>query len=383
MSRISMRSRKLGLLLAILPLLGLFVYVVIRSGPLAAVPVTVTQAKVQSVTPSVFGIGTVSARYTYKVGPVITGRLLDIAVNVGDTVKAGQIVGQMDPIDLDERIHSQERVLKRVSLQHTQAQVKFEHAGVQLKRYRKLFASRSSSEESLNIMEQEYRIAQAGLEAAAEDIIKAKADLAALMSQRKSLQLIAPVEGIVTSRNADPGSTVVAGQAVLEMINPAEVWIEARFDQSSSIGLEADLPASIVLRTRGQAVFPGKISRIEPKADVVTEEMLAKVSFIALPQQVPSLGELSEVTVHLPEIPGFVVIPNASLVRVDNQQGVWRVVDKNLQFAAVQPGVIDLDGNVQIIAGLQEDDQVVVYSEKALTAKSRILITDQIPGVAQ
>lgn len=112
-----MRSRKLGLLLVILPLLGLFGYVVIRTGPLAAVPVTVTQAKVQPVTPSVFGIGTVSARYTYKVGPVITGRLLDIAVNVGDTVKAGQIVGQMDPIDLDERIHSQERVLKRVSLQ--------------------------------------------------------------------------------------------------------------------------------------------------------------------------------------------------------------------------------------------------------------------------
>ena len=199
MSKISMRSGKLGLLLVILPLLGLFGYVVIRTGPLAAVPVTVTQAEVQPVTPSVFGIGTVSARYTYKVGPVITGRLLDIAVNVGDTVKAGQIVGQMDPIDLDERIHSQERVLKRVSLQHTQAQVKFEHAGVQLKRYRKLFASRSSSEESLNIMGQEYRIAQAGLEAAAEDIIKAKADLAALMSQRKSLQLIAPVEGIVTS----------------------------------------------------------------------------------------------------------------------------------------------------------------------------------------
>ncbi len=382
MARISMRSRKLGLLLIILPLLVLFAYVVIRTGPLAPVPVTVTQAKIQAVSPAVFGVGTVSARSTYKIGPVMTGRLLDVSVNVGDRIDAGQLLGEMDPVDLDERIRSQEIALKRAGLQHTQAKVKFEHAGVQLKRYRKLFASRSSSEESLNIMEQEYRVTQAGLDAAAEDITKARADLDALMNQRKSLRLIAPAGGIVTLRNVDPGSTVVAGQAVLEIVNPAEVWIEGRFDQSSAIGLAADLPASIVLRTRGHEVFPGKVSRIEPKADMVTEEMLAKVSFVSLPERIPSLGELSEVTVHLPEIPGFVVIPNASLVRVGNRQGVWRVVDKKLQFVPVELGVMDLDGNVQVMSGIQEGDQVVVYSEKALTANSRVLISDQIPGVA-
>ncbi len=381
MASISLRGRKLGLLLVMLPLLALFIYVAIRSGPLAPVNVTVSESQIQPIAPSLFGVGTVSARYTYKIGPLVTGRLLNISVNTGDRVKAGQLLGEMDPVDLDERIRAQERVLKRAGLQHTQAKVRFEHASVQLERYRKLFASRSTSEESMNLMEQEYRVSESGLAAAAEDITKAQADLNALLSQRASLRLMAPVDGMVIIRNADPGSTVVAGQAVLELINPADIWIDTRFDQSGSIGLAADLPASIVLRTRGKEVFQGKVARIEPKADVVTEEMLAKVSFSVLPEVLPSLGELSEVTLHLHEINGFVVVPNAALVRQGNQQGVWRVINNKPQFTPVQPGVMDLDGNVQILSGLQEGEQIIVYSEKPLSPNSRILIADQIPGV--
>ncbi|MFV9474818.1 efflux RND transporter periplasmic adaptor subunit [Advenella sp. RU8] len=381
MASISLRGRKLGLLLVMLPLLALFIYVAIRSGPLAPVNVTVSESQIQPIAPSLFGVGTVSARYTYQIGPLVTGRLLNISVNTGDRVKAGQLLGEMDPVDLDERIRAQERVLKRAGLQHTQAKVRFEHASVQLERYRKLFASRSTSEESMNLMEQEYRVSESGLAAAAEDITKAQADLNALLSQRASLRLMAPVDGMVIIRNADPGSTVVAGQAVLELINPADIWIDTRFDQSGSIGLAADLPASIVLRTRGKEVFQGKVARIEPKADVVTEEMLAKVSFSVLPEVLPSLGELSEVTLHLHEINGFVVVPNAALVRQGNQQGVWRVINNKPQFTPVQPGVMDLDGNVQILSGLQEGEQIIVYSEKPLSPNSRILIADQIPGV--
>jgi len=89
-------------------LLVLFIYVALRSGPLAPVPVILTIVENKSITPALFGIGTVEARYTYKVGPTVTGRVKRLDAHVGDRVKAGQILGEIDSIDLDERIHAQD-----------------------------------------------------------------------------------------------------------------------------------------------------------------------------------------------------------------------------------------------------------------------------------
>lgn len=75
-----------------------------------------------------------------------------------------------------------------------------------------------------------------------------RADLEGLVRQRANLHLVAPVDGLVTTRDADPGTTVVAGQPVMELSDPSSMWINVRFDQLQSAGLRADLPVRIVLR---------------------------------------------------------------------------------------------------------------------------------------
>ncbi len=69
---------------------------------------SITTVEAHSLSPSLFGIGTVEAQYTYKIGPTFAGRVNRLNVNVGDQIKTGQELGRMDPIDLDERIHAQE-----------------------------------------------------------------------------------------------------------------------------------------------------------------------------------------------------------------------------------------------------------------------------------
>ena len=183
-------------------------------------------------------------------------------------------------------------------------------------------------------------------------------------------------------RDADPGTTIVAGQAVVEVIDSKSLWINVRFDQIGASGLAADLPAHIALRSRSDQVLPGKVLRIEPMADVVTEEMLAKVTFENQPEPLPSLGELAEVTVDLPALPNTPLIPNAALQRDGDKVGVWRIVDGDLSFAPLKLGASDLSGFVQVLEGLEEGDQVVVYSQKQLKANSRIKVVDQISGVS-
>jgi HlyD family secretion protein len=84
----TMSRRGWTLLAVLMPLLLLFAWVAFRSGPLAPVNVTIAQVEERSISPAMFGIGTVEARYTQKVGPTAAGRVTMVAVDVGDTVQS-------------------------------------------------------------------------------------------------------------------------------------------------------------------------------------------------------------------------------------------------------------------------------------------------------
>ncbi|MCC7549459.1 MAG: efflux RND transporter periplasmic adaptor subunit [Burkholderiales bacterium] len=376
------QRRTLALIAVIAPLLVLFVYVALRSGPLAPVAVTVATAQPRAMAPALFGIGTVQARYTYKIGPTYAGRVSRLDVHAGDAVQADQVLGEMDPVDLDDRISAQQAAIRSADAALRQAEARQAFAHAQAKRYDQLLAVRSTTEENAASKRQELAVADAALGAAREDARGLRAGLDALRAQRGNLRLVAPVAGLVTARNADPGTTVVAGQAVVEIIDPASLWVDARFDQISAEGLAAGLPASIVLRSRQGQSLPGRVLRVEPQADAITEETLAKIVADTLLVPLPPVGELAEVTVQLPELPAAPMIPNAAIRTVGGQRGVWILDEGNLAFAPVSLGRSDLDGNVQVHKGLASGDRLVVYSEKALTARSRIRVVERLPGVS-
>lgn len=374
MKKLPLQGRTLALLAVIIPLLVLFIYVGLRSGPLAPVAVTVSSVESRAITPALFGIGTVEARYTYKIGPTFAGRVKRLEVHVGDQVKAGQVLGEMEPVDLDARVRSQESAFKRAEAALREAEARQAYAQTQARRYEQLLAVRFISEEIVTTKQQELQIADAALSAAREDIARARSDLEGLVAQRSNLRLIAPVDGVVAVRDADPGTTIVAGEAVVEVIDPKSLWINARFDQISASGLAGGLPARIVLRSRGGQTLKGRVLRVEPKADAVTEETLAKVTFDNKPEPFPPVGELAEVTVDLPALPAAPLIPNAAVQREGDKVGVWQIVDDDLHFSPVKLGTSDLNGYVQVREGLKNGDQVVIYSEKALTTDRKSVV---------
>lgn len=373
-----LQARTKALIAVVVPLAVLFVYVAMRSGPLAPVAITVARVESQAVAPAAFGVGTVEARYTYRIGPTAAGRLQSLDVQVGDDVRPGQRLGEMDPVDLGDRIRAQAAVLDRAQAALREAQARQVHAAAQETRYEQLFAVRTVSEEILQAKQQELQIADAALSAAGAELARARADGQALAAQRGNLRLHAPVQGIVTARNADPGTTIVAGQSVVEVIDPRTLWINVRLDQLNASGLHAGLPARIELRSRQGQVLHGRVHRVEPKADAVTEETLVKVVFDALPQPLPPMGELAEVTVQLPPTAPAPVVPNAAVRRDGGRTGVWKVVDGDLRFTPVTLGAADLDGRVQVRSGLQPGEEVVTYSERALTARTRIQVVERI-----
>jgi RND family efflux transporter MFP subunit len=264
------------------------------------------------------------------------------------------------------------------------------YAATQAKRYGELARQGAASVEISDTKRQEQLVteaavaaARAAADAAREELARARADADAIGRQRSNLRLVSPVDGLVSARGADPGSTVVAGQPVIEVIDPTTLWVNVRFDQLRTAGLQAGLPARISLRSRVGSQLAGRVLRVEPLADSVTEELLAKVAFEGVPEPIPAVGELAEVTVALPRSSPAPVVANASVQRVAGRLGVWTVTAGELQFMPVTTGANDLDGRIQVVEGLRGGESVVVYSQRALRPRSRIEVVERIPGATR
>jgi len=385
--------KKTLLILVVMALLGGFGLIVARSGPLAATKVTVVEVIEADLSPALFGIGTVEARRSYLIGPTIAGRVQSIAVDVGEVVKAGQVLAEMDPVDLDQRAAAGGAALARASssiaaaeAQRRDAQVRLKLAGSNARRYVELgekgFVTHSvvdgKLQEEQSAMAQ-LNAAEATLSGARQDQARFAAEHAGLLAQRAKIRLVAPVDGVITARDAEPGSTLIAGQSAVRMIDPASLWIKLRLDQSRSSGLQPGLQASIKLRSQAAITHSGKVARVDLIADSVTEERIAQVSFEDIPSAL-AVGEIAEVTLQIPTISKALVIPNAALRYQGDKTGVWKLVEGRLQFAAVKLAAGSMDGNIQVIDGLSKGERVVVYSEKELKADSAIKIVTALTG---
>ena len=374
-------------------LLAALFFAIARGGPLAPTKLTVAKVERGVVTPALFGVGTVEARRAYLIGHTVASRVLRVMVDVGDTVKAGQLLAEMDPVDLDQRVAalnaSLERARNAVSAAEAQlrdAESRRELAAINLRRYRDLGEKQFVSQGVVDSRVQEEKSAQASvdaasatLEAARQELVRIQEDRAGLLQQRSSLRLVAPVAGMVTSREAEPGSTVVAGQAVLRLVEPASLWARVRFDQGRSQGLAVGQTARLTRRADSGNELAGKVARIEPVSDAVTEERIAQIAFAEPPAGL-SVGEIVEATVALPDSGETLVLPNASVRRMGPLKGVWLVEGKELRFMPVKTGLVSLDGMVQISRGVKSGDKVVVYSERELSPGKRFEIVDSLAG---
>lgn len=365
-------------------LVSAFIWVAATSGPLAPVKVVVAKAETGALERRVFGIGTVEARYVYTIGPTQPGRISRLLVDQGDNVKAGQLLGEMDPVDLDERIHAAEAAreksvgaLAAAKAQLDQAKNRYDLAAVNAVRYANLRDTNTISAElaEAKIADADFaNSARTGAEAALRiterDVEKTAADLRSLRLQKSYLQLTSRYDGVVVSRDAEPGSTVVAGQAVLKIVDPKTLWIRARVDQADAGAIVPGQEVQIALRSLGQRPLKGKVFRVELQGDSVTVERVVDIEFTeAAPLR---LGELAEVTINTAVAPSALHVPAAAVKKVDGGYGVWKIENGKTAFCAVQTGMTTLDGKTEITGGLRPEETFIVYSPAELRGGMKV-----------
>lgn len=366
-----------------------FSWVVLTQGPLAPVKVTVEKIKLGDLPSTVFGIGTLKARHSYNLAPTMTGRVKNVLVDQGDKVVAGQLLAEMDPVDLDEKLAGSQRVIEKtanairaVEAQMSEAQSRLKTISATVVRYEELRAGGFVSQEMLDAKLHEKNAAASALAAASanlavsnEEHARAQTDMRGIGKARAQTRVISPVNGVVTARYVEPGSTVVGGQVVLQVIDPNSLWVETRIAQQQAGLIRVGQTAKVVLRSQPHAPLPGKVARVDMVSDAVTEERIVNVSIAT---QTVGIGEYAEVTLQLPALNNTKSIPSAAVKRVDKQNGVWVLQDGKVQFKPVKIGLATMDGHTQVLDGLGNDDMVIVYSQQPLRAGLNVKVVPEL-----
>lgn len=374
-----MSGQKIKLLMVSGAVLALFLWVLMTQGPLSSVKVTVEQVQTGDLTNSVFGVGTVQARHHHDLAPTMTGRVRNVFVDQGEMVKAGQVLAEMDPVDLDEKLAVGRRmvdkslnVIRAAEAQLSEAQSRLKTVEASLVRYQELRNDGFISKEMFDAKLHEQHAAQAAavaavanLAAARDEHARAEAELRGIAKARAQMQLVSPIDGVVTLRRIEPGSTVAGGQLALQVVDTAQLWVETRIAQQQAGQVHAGQTAQIVLRSRPHAPVEGKVARVDRVSDAVTEERIVNVT-LDMPDT--SLGEYAEVTIALPVMKQVRNIPSAAVKTVSGQTGVWVLQDDEVRFKPVRIGLATLDGRSQILEGLDDGETVIVHSQQSLRA---------------
>ncbi|MBA4063070.1 MAG: hypothetical protein C0501_05050 [Isosphaera sp.] len=309
--------------------------------------VSVAAVREQSVVAEVSGTGTVTTKVLSKVGTKLTGRVEKVLVDEGDVVKEGQLVAVLEDTDLRHQVARAKARLEAAKATAQQTKLSWERAQA-------LIRSGVLGREEYDVYQEKYRVAESavGVE---------EADLRYHEFKLSETRVVTSVSGLVTRRWVEAGDAVVAGQPMVSVADTSVIWVDAHVDQRFSGKVKKDQPATVVLRGRADKPLKGRVSRVYPEADPVTEEMLVQVAF-PLPSGELQVGQWAEVYIEVGSSPNALVVPKAAVMPFGNDRFVFVTgPDGGVRKVQVQLGATSPRLPVVAVTGdLTAGDQVVL-----------------------
>jgi len=304
--------------------------------------------------------GEVRARVESNLGFRVAGKVLSRPAEIGQRVKAGQLLAQLDPQDYRVTAEAAEAQL-------VAAQTNRDVAGADLKRYQDLHAQGFISAAELQRREAAHISAQAQWK-------QAQAQSSVQGNQSGYTRLLADGAGIVTSVDASAGQVVAAGQPVvrLAMDGPRDVVFSVPEDK---LGL---LKTGVKVKVRQWVdgkVLDAVVRDVSASADAVTRTFVVKA---ALPKEAnPVLG--STVTVGLAlasdAVTASIKLPTSALRLEAGSTSVWVLDPATMTVKAQAVVVSTAEGNDAVVtSGLQNGDQVVLSGVHVLTAGQKVSV---------
>jgi RND family efflux transporter MFP subunit len=311
--------------------------------------------------------GEVRARHETDLAFRIGGKIVSRKVDVGATVRKGELLASLDPADASLSAEA-----ARAQVQAAETEYSF--AKAELERTKNLVAQKFVSQTVYDGKLNSYNSTKAKLE-------QARSHYAVARNQSGYTSLVADQEGVITSVNAELGQVVAAGQAVMRLARPEEREVVVSVPENRLGELRAAREIAVSIWAVPDRLFKGRVREVSPNADPVTRTFLVKVSLPAPGPEV-GLGMTANVILGGGNSNASIVLPLSALTQHEGKPAVW-VVDaqtNKVAVRAVELGEYREDG-ASIRGGLSAGERVVTAGVHKLQAGQSVRAIEQ-PQVA-
>ncbi len=305
--------------------------------------------------------GTVQAQTEINQSFRIDGRLIDRTVDVGDTVRPGQLIARLDPQNEESALQAARAALAAAQAQLVEARANYE-------RMKDLVVEDAVSKAQFDQAEALRKTAEAQVESA-------QSQLALAQNRLSYTRLVSDVAGVVTARGPEPGEVVAAGRMIVQVAR--EGGRDAVFDVPAQVKDSAPKYPNIAvaLVDDPNVTAAGRVREVSPRADPVTGTFAVRVRLIDPPPAM-RLGSTVSGRMQVDAVPS-IGIPSTALVRADGQAAVW-VFDRQsgtVSLRNVGIGASD-DRSVQVTSGLNPGDVVVTAGVQALRPGQKVRLLE-------
>jgi RND family efflux transporter MFP subunit len=350
-----------------------------HGGESAATPVTVQtmQARVvesqeQQMPVSLRSTGTVHARETAVISAQVMGRIQQVKVREGDSVRAGQTLVVLDDAALRAQVEQAQAGVKAAQNAQAAAQTNAALAASTLSRYKQLESEKSVSPQEMDEVSRRAESAAASVDAMRAETDAARAQESGARTMMSYTRLVAPFAGVVTSRMADPGTMAAPGIPLLQVDRAGALQLDATVDESVIGAIRKGMKVQVDLDGRASTTgagtnLAGTVAEIVPAADPSSHSFLVKIDLPSSSQMRAGMygtAEFSNGTRQAVLIPRSAVVMRGSLASAYVLDGQCIAQPRSLTLGATQGNLIE------VLSGISSGEKLVdAPSDRDLSGK--------------
>lgn len=335
--------------------------------------------------------GYVEARRAATVSSKVTGKVVEVLIEEGMKVDAGQVLARLDDSNIKESLLIAEAQLEsaRKVVDETRPNLRF--ASAEKKRFTDLVATQAASQSDYNRAETQAQALEATLARQESDVKVAERQVSSWKQQMDDNIIRAPFAGVITTKDSQPGemiSPVSAGggftrTGICTIVDMSSLEIEVDVSESYINRVQSDQRVEATLDAYGDWRIPAKVIAIIPAADRQKATVKVRIGFERLdPRILPDMGvkvaflSVAEEKSTTPQ--RQFIVPTAAVQKVDGREVVWVVKDRKVERRAVAVAQVTGD-EATLSAGLFAGETVVIQTSQALSDGVKVTVSDSTP----
>ncbi len=329
---------------------------------------------------SVDAVGTLDPNEEVTVSSLVEGTVEKLFVDLGDGVRTGQVIAELDTRELELAVHQQQAALQQelarlgladanasvdeaTTSQVRQAEATFEEARLRLDRTKKLAEQGVLPKQQLEEQQARYDVAEAAVRSSRETVRNIRATIAArkvslTLAEKKlaDARVTAPISGFIKDRLVSEGQFLKSNSPVVTIVQNSPLKLRVDVPESAVAFVRAGRPVQFHVDAFPDRTFEGRISRISPSVDQQSRTL--KIEAMAdNPAGVLKPGFFARVTIQTDRKDRVLVVPSAALFNFSGLEKLFVIENGKVAERIVRSGT-RLDGQVEIVEGVKEGELV-------------------------